>query len=85
MVCKTAIGRNCDLFQSLIRWAGSPENIANDCLAAAHVINQSFELPLPDSEVAGIAASVERYRKKWSYYTAEQKTLWGRERGSKAA
>ena len=80
VVCKTAIGRNCDLFQSLIRWAGSPENIANDCLAAAHVINQSFELPLPDSEVAGIAASVERYRKKWSYYTAEQKTLWGRER-----
>ena len=26
VVCKTAIGRNCDLFQSLIRWAGSPEN-----------------------------------------------------------
>ena len=84
VVCKTAIGRNCDLFQSLIRWAGSPENIANDCLAAAHVINQSFELPLPDSEVAGIAASVERYRKTWNYYTAEQKTLWGRERGVKS-
>ena len=84
VVCKTAIGRNCDLFQSLIRWAGCPENRENDCLAAAHVINQSFELPLPDSEVAGIAASVERYRKNWSYYTAEQKTLWGRERGVKS-
>ena len=84
VVCKTAIGRNCDLFQSLIRWAGCPENRENDCLAAAHVINQSFELPLPDSEVAGIAASVERYRKNWSYYTAEQKTLWGRARGIKS-
>ena len=61
-VSRTGVGRNCDLFQSLIRWAGCPENRENDCLAAAHVINQSFELPLPDSEVAGIAASVERYR-----------------------
>ena len=57
-VSRTGVGRNCDLFQSLIRWAGCPENRENDCLAAAHVINQSFELPLPDSEVAGIAARV---------------------------
>ena len=83
-VSRTGVGRNCDLFQSLIRWAGCPENRENDCLAAAHVINQSFELPLPDSEVAGIAASVERYRKNWSYYTAEQKELWGRARGIKS-
>ena len=83
-VSRTGVGRNCDLFQSLIRWAGCPENRENDCLAAAHVINQSFELPLPDSEVAGIAASVERYRKNWSYYTPTQRTLWGRERGIKS-
>ena len=83
-VSRTGVGRNCDLFQSLIRWAGCPENRENDCLAAAHVINQSFELPLPDSEVAGIAASVERYRKNWSYYTPTQRTLWGRARGIKS-
>ena len=64
-VSRTGVGRNCDLFQSLIRWAGCPENRENDCLAAAHVINQSFELPLPDSEVAGIAArSVDRVWKE---------------------
>ena len=84
-VCKTAIGRNCDLFRALMEWAGSPENIANDCLAAAHAANQSFLIPLPDAEVAGIAKSVKRYRLKWitkgnKHYTAEQKTLWGRER-----
>ena len=80
----TAIGRNVDLFRALMQWAGSPENIGNEVLAAAHVVNQSFDIPLPDSEVAGIAASVERYRKQWSYYTPEQKTLWGRERGIKS-
>ena len=84
-VCKTAIGRNCDLFRALMRWAGSPENIVNDCLAAAHAANQTFALPLPDAEVAGIARSVQQYRLRWitkgKHYTPEQKTLWGRERG----
>ena len=83
-VCKTAIGRNSDLFRALMKWAGSPENIANDCQAAAHAANQTFELPLPDAEVAGIARSVQQYRLKWitkgNHYTAEQKSLWGRER-----
>ena len=47
-------------------------------------MSQSFDIPLPDSEVDGIAASVERYRKNWSYYTPKQKTLWGRARGIKS-
>ena len=84
-VSRTGVGRNCDLFQSLIRWAGCPENRENDCLAAAHVINQSFELPLPDSEVAGIAASVEGYRKNWSYYTAEHSGRYGAVSGASRA
>ena len=87
-VCKTAIGRNCDLFRALMKWAGSPENIANDCLAAAHAANQTFELPLPDAEVAGIARSVQQYRLKWitkgKHYTPTQRTLWGRARGIKS-
>ena len=87
-VCKTAIGRNCDLFRALMSWAGSPENIVNDCLAAAYAANQSFLIPLPDAEVAGIARSVQQYRLKWitkgKHYTPTQRTLWGRARGIKS-
>ena len=89
VVCKTAIGRNCDLFESLMRWSGCSENRENDCLAAAHVINQSFELPLPHGEVAATAKSVHRYRARWiakgNYYSPEQKTLWGRASGKPGA
>ena len=71
-----------------MRWAGSPENIVNDCLAAAHAANQSFLIPLPDAEVAGIARSVQQYRLKWitkgKHYTPTQRTLWGRARGIKS-
>ena len=48
-----------------MRWAGKPENIVNDCLAAAHVVNQSFDVPLPDAEVAATARSVNGYRVGW--------------------
>ena len=44
--------------------------------------------PMDQSEVAAIARSVHGKRRQWiakgSYYTAEQKTLWGRERGIKS-
>ena len=84
-VSRTGVGRNCDLFRALMKWAGSPENKDVPVLAAAHAANQTSELPLPDSEVAGIARSVQRYRLKWKakgkYFTTEQKSLWGRERG----
>ena len=86
-VSRTGVGRNCDLFQSLIRWAGCPENRENDCLAAAHVINQSFDIPLPHAEVAATARSVHGYRARWiakgAYFTQEQRTLWGSRRGIK--
>ena len=81
---RTEIGRNCDLFNALMRWAGKPENMVNDCLAAAHVVNQSFEFPLPDAEVGATARSVQRYRFGWitkgKYFTQDQRRLWGRER-----
>ena len=87
-VSRTGVGRNCDLFQSLIRWAGRPENTVNNCLAAAHVINQSFDIPLPHAEVAATAKSVHRYRARWiaksEYFTEEERSLWGRERGIKS-
>ena len=85
---RTEIGRNCDLFHALMRWAGCPENMVNDCLAAAHVINQSFDIPLPHGEVAETARSVHRYRVGWitkgKYFTPTQRTLWGRARGIKS-
>ena len=88
VVSRTGVGRNCDLFQSLMRWAGRPENTTNDCLAAAHVINQSFDIPLPHGEVAATARSVHHYRARWiakgQYFTQEQRTLWGRARGVKS-
>ena len=87
-VSRTGVGRNCDLFQSLIRWAGCPENKRNDCLAAAHVINQSFDIPLPHAEVAATARSVHAYRSRWisrgAYFTQEQRSLWGKARGIKS-
>ena len=87
-VSRTGVGRNCDLFESLMRWAGCPENRTNDLLAAAHVINQSFDIPLPHAEVAATARSVHGYRARWiakgSYFTQEQRTLWGSRRGIKS-
>ena len=85
----TGIGRNNDLFQALAKWAGKPENRGNDVLAAAMSINEEVgrlhgKAPMGQSEVAGIARSVHRKRKKWiakgSYYTVEQRRLWGQER-----
>ena len=84
---QTGIGRNCDLFESLMAWAGRPENQGNNCLAAAHVINQSFDTRLDYGEVAATARSVNRYRARWiakgEYFTQEQRSQWGRVRQAK--
>ena len=92
-VSVTAIGRNCSMFDALIRWAGKPENRDNNVLAAAMSINEEIgrvhgRPPMDQSEVSAIARSVSKYRAEWiakgSYYTTEQKTLWGRELGIKS-
>ena len=81
------------MFHALRRWAGKPENRGNDVLAAAMSINEEIgrlhgRAPMDQSEVAAIARSVHGKRRQWiakgSYYTPEQKTLWGRERGIKS-
>ena len=81
----TTIGRNCALFDALMRWAGSPSNAAFEVLPAAIASNQRFAVPLPADEVRGIAKSVERYRTRWKargqFYTPDQRTLWGQTRG----
>ena len=58
----TEAGRNCALFAGLMKWAGSPANIDHEVLAVARVTNDGTDLPMGDSEVAGLAKSVERYR-----------------------
>ena len=92
-VAITAIGRNRSMFETLIRWAGKPENRENNVLAAALSINEAIGRlhggpALDPPEVAAIARSVDRKRREWiaksSYYTPEQKTRWGRLRGIKS-
>ena len=64
-IAQTGIGRNRDLFMATCRGdRGVP------ALTMAHALNRDVadaygREPLPDSEVAGIARSVERYRRKW--------------------
>ena len=62
----SAIGRNADLYLSGMKWAGRKANAKTEALAALIIANQSFPHPLPVSEVAGIARSIESYRKSWS-------------------
>ena len=85
-VRETAVGRNCGLFDALMRFAGSPDNAGHDLFSVAMAINQKFPKPLERvSEVRGIARSVEKYRARWTYYTPEQRVLWGRDMGIRSA
>ena len=59
------VGRNVSLLRALMRWAGNRAHLSVPVLAAAHVRNREFSIPLPLAEVADIARSVERYRRQW--------------------
>ena len=78
----TEAGRNCALFVALMKWAGSPANIGREVLAVARATNDGLDVPLGDSEVAGLAKSVERYRRSWiakgRFYTEAEREAWGR-------
>ena len=70
-VATTAIGRNVDLFQTGMRWAGRQANASRPVLAALHAVNAEVAAlhgkpPLSDAEVGGIARSIERYRERWA-------------------
>ena len=85
----TEAGRNCALFVGLMKWAGSPANIGREVVAVARATNDGLDVPLGDSEVAGIAKSVERYRDGWiaqgRVYTKAERTAWGRSLGLASA
>ena len=86
-VPRTAIGRNCGLFESLMRWAGQPVNEGFEVLPAAIASNRNMDQPMTYSEIAGIARSVERYRAMWrarGQFDARgdrQRSIWGRALG----
>ena len=65
-VRQTGVGRNCDLFQSGMRWAGRQANTGTGVLVALTVANQDFAHPLPDSEIAAMAKSIGKYRDRWA-------------------
>jgi hypothetical protein len=70
-----------------MKWTGSPTNLGLPVFNEAHRINDAFLVPLDPPELAGIARSVERYRRKWvkrGQFGAlgdAERTNWGRERG----
>ena len=55
----------------------------------ARATNDGLDVPLPDSEVAGIAKSVEGIRAKWikqgRFYTEAERIAWGRSMGLQSA
>ena len=63
-VRQTGVGRNCDLFQAGMVWAGREANARLDVLAALLIVNQRFAHPLPLSEVRATARSIEKYRER---------------------
>ena len=88
-VSVTPIGRNCSMFDTLMKWAGKPENKGVPVLTAAHAINReigrSHDKPaMEQSEVIHIARHVEKYRKAWvakgRFFSVEQRRIWGQER-----
>lgn len=91
-IANTAIGRNCTMFDTLVKWAGKPENRKVPVLTAAHSVNAEIgrshgKIPLPHSELIQVARSVERYRREWvtegGFYSAEERRLWAQRRQSK--
>ena len=65
-VRQTGVGRNVDLFEAGMRWAGRRANADLPVLAALLTANQEFDYPLPLSEVQATARSIEKYRKRWA-------------------
>ena len=65
-VRQTGVGRNVDLFEAGMRWAGKRANLDLEVLLALMVVNQDSAHPLPLSEVQATARSIEKYRKRWS-------------------
>ena len=60
-----AVGRNCALFDGLMKWAGYEANRFQSVNQQAYEINSGFTTPLPLCEVKATAKSVEKHRRNW--------------------
>ena len=65
---ENSIGRNCSMFDTLMKIAGSKQNRSLELLPVALTLNAQFEHSLPECEIATTVKSVERYRRNWIYY-----------------
>ncbi len=65
-VAQTGVGRHVDLYVSGMKWAGNRANESIAVLPALMAVNQTFDPPLPLSDVQATARSIERYRARWS-------------------
>lgn len=65
-VRQTGVGRNVDLFEAGMRWAGRRANAGLPVLPALMVVNQEFAHPLPLHEVQATATQIEKYRRRWA-------------------
>ena len=65
-VRQTGVGRNVDLFEAGMRWAGNRANANLPVLPALLNVNQDFAHPLPVSEVQATARSIDKYRTRWA-------------------
>lgn len=62
----TAPGRNCRVFEQLMRFGGSPHVSDPDVVQQAEFLNAELLIPLDAAELAGIVKSVNgHYRAQW--------------------
>ena len=84
-VARSALGRNCTLFESAMGWAGSERHLELPVLAYALDLNADFDYPLAVGEVRAVAKSVEKYRRGWvaagRFYSAEEREEFARRSG----
>ena len=59
------VGRNCEMFEGLMTWAGRPANLSGSLMVQAQGINSEFTWSLPFHEVKATVKSVAKYRVRW--------------------
>ena len=60
------VGRNCELFDKLMQFAGKRRNRELALLPEALRINSGFEAPLSEREVGWVVTSVDGNRRRWA-------------------
>ena len=64
-VSAESLGRNCSMFDALMKLAGRKIVLDEAIRRSAAGINDGFKHPLPENEVANIVNQVLKYRRRW--------------------